>query len=1014
VKRHPQQPSSLALVPLFIAALVLVTPALSPSGPADASNANPQPLSERAASDDQPSGRIASVVTGQPTFGQPTISGIQGVGFEQDMRLDPRPSVANPANARAIYTSVPGSLSSDTSWIWRSLDGGRTFKWIPAATPTVGKVNPTCAGGGDTELGVDSQGHLYFADLTLVNFSTARSDDQGQTFFACSNTGVPDTLVDRQWFATDGDPTAGGNIYLVADEIGPGAIQCPVSGLLNNVLAMWRSPSPLTPAGFAGIEFGPANKVTRVGECDEGIMGNDEVSPVATKTGKIVSGQPTMLTTAVRHVYVIHDDATLTKIAIGRCFPVPFGAPVPNVSDPSGLNCDDLPVASFPGSKTGANFPTLAIDKSGNLYAVWEQAPINGTRQVTGDTLLKYSFSTNEGNTWSTPMTIPTPGLHNNVFAWPAAGDDGRVDIAFYGTPALQNPADPDCGTNGGGRGGPDATTNGIWSLFMVQTLNGHAAPPTFTAPILAGEHYVHKGTMFTLIGGQCGDRTLGDFLQMRIGQQGEAQIAFADSNAITEPLAPHGMYVRQNGGPGLFASTAVTGDPIIFNTTTDPSGDGRYEAAGMTNMTNFANLDILESSMSKPATSDCHPSGTACYRVKMTLSNLSLLPPGAPDPDTDLVWLTQWFVPADPNCTQTNRSCMRGGKKFFVYAESTAGALVRCFSGENNAQLVGGGVTMTYPGMTQITAAGACSVVIGAKGKITIDVPISQVSLEDGTQALSSTLFSVTASTMTLAQPANCCPTVFVGIGGTPFNLIDVARAYDANFTVTGGAASLSLAPQSATNTIGSQHCVTATVRAASGSPSSGVTVVFDVSGANTAHGTSTTDANGQAQFCYTGIAAGNDSISAFADSNGNGTQDAGEPSDTASKTWVAPPTNCEAQITQGGQITTDHGDVANFGGNASGLAGIASGQEQYLDHGPAEPLDVHSISVVSITCNAERTAASIFGQATVNGGGSFGYEIDVQDKGEPGTNDTYRIRLSNGYDSGMQKLDGGNVQIH
>jgi hypothetical protein len=141
---------------------------------------------------------------------------------------------------------------------------------------------------------------------------------------------------------------------------------------------------------------------------------------------------------------------------------------------------------------------------------------------------------------------------------------------------------------------------------------------------------------------------------------------------------------------------------------------------------------------------------------------------------------------------------------------------------------------------------------------------------------------------------------------------------------------------------------------------------------------------------------------------------QDHGEPSDSASKTWVSPPTNCEAKITQGGQITTDHGDVANFGGNASGLAGVASGQEQYLDHGPAEPLDVHSISVVSITCNTLRTAASIFGQATVNGAGSFGYEIDVRDNGEPGTNDTYRIRLSNGYDSGEHKLDGGNVQIH
>src|SRR4051794_10923497 len=52
-----------------------------------------------------PAARAA--VTGPPTFGQPTISGIQGVGFEQDLRLDP-------TNANRAYTSVPGSLSSDT------------------------------------------------------------------------------------------------------------------------------------------------------------------------------------------------------------------------------------------------------------------------------------------------------------------------------------------------------------------------------------------------------------------------------------------------------------------------------------------------------------------------------------------------------------------------------------------------------------------------------------------------------------------------------------------------------------------------------------------------------------------------------------------------------------------------------------------------------------------------------------------------------------------------------------
>src|ERR671937_559015 len=124
-------------------------------------------------------------------------------------------------------------------------------------------------------LAVASAANLYFNDLTLANFSTARSPDQGATF-VCSNTGVPDTAVDRQWYAVDGNPTtgtgldngAGHNIYLANDEIGPGAVTCPVSGVVNNVLAMYRSPTPAGGA-TAGIQFGPANKVTRPLQCDE-------------------------------------------------------------------------------------------------------------------------------------------------------------------------------------------------------------------------------------------------------------------------------------------------------------------------------------------------------------------------------------------------------------------------------------------------------------------------------------------------------------------------------------------------------------------------------------------------------------------------------------------------------------------------------------------------------------------------------------------------------------------------
>ena len=147
-------------------------------------------------------------------------------------------------------------------------------------------------------------------------------------------------------------------------------------------------------APAAGIEFGPANKVSNSLGCDEGIMGNNEVSPVATTLGQPNgSGGFVTLPTPVKHVFVIHDDALLNRILIGRRFPVAFGPPIPNVSDPSGLNCVDLPVADLGSTnKTGANFPTMAIDKAGNLYAVWSQAPINGSGQVIGDTVLKDRF----------------------------------------------------------------------------------------------------------------------------------------------------------------------------------------------------------------------------------------------------------------------------------------------------------------------------------------------------------------------------------------------------------------------------------------------------------------------------------------------------------------------------------------------------------------------------------------------------------------------------------------------
>src|SRR5439155_19821 len=104
----------------------------------------------------------------------------------------------------------------------------------------------------------------------------------------------------------------------------------------------------------------------------------------------------------------------------------------------------------------------------------------------------------------------------------------------------------------------------------------------------------------------------------------------------------------------------------------------------------------------------------------------------------------------------------------------------------------------------------------------------------------------------------------------------------------------------------VGTQHTVTATLTFVfNPAPFPGVTIFFTVSGANSASGSSPTDANGQTTFTYTGTNVGTDTITAFADEAPNGKQDTFEPTDTASKIWTPttkpPPTGgCQPSTTE------------------------------------------------------------------------------------------------------------------
>jgi hypothetical protein len=175
-------------------------------------------------------------------------------------------------------------------------------------------------------------------------------------------------------------------------------------------------------------------------------------------------------------------------------------------------------------------------------------------------------------------------------------------------------------------------------------------------------------------------------------------------------------------------------------------------------------------------------------------------------------------------------------------------------------------------------------------------------------------------------------------------------------------------------------------------------------------------------------GVLFGEDVIRATADTNEVGAADQLEPFGEAIKTWLPPepPVPCDVIITEGGWIIAQNGDRGSFGGNAhDSPTGEPSGQPEYQDHGPAQPMNVHSTSIVAVVCSEDGKQASIFGFARIDGSVlDFVFRIDVQDLAEPGVGqDTYRMRLSNGYDSGGGAagpagpgniLMGGNVPIH
>lgn len=185
---------------------------------------------------------------------------------------------------------------------------------------------------------------------------------------------------------------------------------------------------------------------------------------------------------------------------------------------------------------------SLAVDTADNVYAVWQ----DGTFR-----LPFLSISRDHGMTWSTPIMMAPPGVHEVDFPTIAAGDSGRIAVLFPGSQS-QDFSDP----------------TRPWNVYVVMSVNALAANPTFTWTTANNpSDPVHRGDCGP---GRCDALDGGsmfDFLDVQVspvdgafwGTASDTCVPDPDPtrNCVTNPQAQklrpgQGVAIREIKGPSL------------------------------------------------------------------------------------------------------------------------------------------------------------------------------------------------------------------------------------------------------------------------------------------------------------------------------------------------------------------------------------------------------------------------------------------------------------------------------
>src|SRR4051795_5682025 len=266
--------------------------------------------------------------------------------------------------------------------IWTSDDNGRTWQRTGKAGFS---ADPTkSAGFSDPDLTVDESGRVYNTGIDLVNDSLFSSIDGGKTW----DRGNPNCHNgDRPWLAGG----KANEVFLATNTL---------EGALSHQI-------------FQSTDGG--NNCSQTGVPDAAT--NDDGSGY-TGDGKLYYSKDRL----IEPIVYTGTDGAVNGVGVGTWHRGDAQFAPHKIADTTEFG----------------HWPAIALDKADNVYAVWDDNPVDKTQQdscggskpLPNNILM--SVSRDFGATWSAPRTIAHSDSARVFWPWVAAGDAGKVSVVWY------------------------------------------------------------------------------------------------------------------------------------------------------------------------------------------------------------------------------------------------------------------------------------------------------------------------------------------------------------------------------------------------------------------------------------------------------------------------------------------------------------------------------------------------------------------------------------------------------